>query len=958
LSSRFGYMKVRSLVSQVLLKIFGKWPMAAAYLPLAANLRVSFFCLALSALTASAQTQPQLSVIGVGQELRLSITGDPVTSYRVEASSDLHHWYPMATTIPSTGVFPAATNFEVSDQEFIFGGQKFYRAVPADAPLSATNSRPDIVVSDSWLTFYEGQSATCTVHLASAPSNTVAVQIYRTSGSTNITITSGASLLFGPTNWNIPQNVTVSASHDSDFQDTLATLTVASSNLAPALVRVRAVDSNVDDEFVGPFPSWKDLKRDFGAKGDGITNDTAALQNALNTLQPNSTNHVLYIPAGTYRITKTLDFSRISPNLVPAIMFIGEDPALTTILWDGATNGVMLIYGAWYSKMSRLTFDGAGKAKTAIAHDAPFSTHNEFSDMVFKDLSFGIEAGTPEGGGNAETAVERCLFQRCALAGISIQNPNSLDWFIWNSEFDDCGVGVCNTYGAGNFQVYESLFRRSTQADMSIGNTGYFSARNDTSIGSAAFFTSIPLASCGLITLQGNTVVQPTRVPLQLGDYGPVVLLDNWIGDYQGLVGNIEPSSAFFSMGNTFTVTNAIPGGFNGPGGIRLNDVVTNQRIPMLLPKLPGALPHSQRQIFDLPGPTNAAGIQAVINQAVASGSTRPVVHLPTGDYSIEQTITIPAGTDLQLIGDGDTTGLHWAGTGQGPMVHLAGPVRATLRDFYVFGPATNSLVDGIVIDNCDQPGGKVYFDQLDVSRSSKIGLLAQGLTNASTILSDFYHQDNQVSLRAVGGSAVSDYNPGAGQVSVFGGGSAANGVTYDVSNGGKLLVRDVWYEAGGTNSSPRFMVCTNSGWFTLNGAQTAVSQSTANIPVIEVSNFFGRITLLTTQFTFTKSTLSVDGNGTNTAVLLLATLDNTEPQFNAPQAQTSLLQSFETSDYQNYNPFIDTGSTDADFLKQMLGQTRSSRPRLLAPTPRGLTDVRFHRVFVGNARIGVGLSQ
>src|SRR5262249_37345621 len=160
---------------------------------------------------------------------------------------------------------------------------------------------------------------------------------------------------------------------------------------------------------------------------------------------------------------------------------------------------------------------------------------------------------------NAETAVERCRFIRCTQAGLSLQNPNSLDWFVWNTEFDDCGLGISNIYGAGNFHVYESLFRHSLLADMSIGNTGYFSARNNTSIGSAAFFTSTPVASCGLITLQGNTVVSPQGVPLQLGDYGPVVLLDNWIEDYQALAGNIEPSAGFFSLGNTFTVSNAIP---------------------------------------------------------------------------------------------------------------------------------------------------------------------------------------------------------------------------------------------------------------------------------------------------------------------------------------------------------------------------------------------------------------
>lgn len=36
-------------------------------------------------------------------------------------------------------------------------------------------------------------------------------------------------------------------------------------------------DNALGDEFVGPFASWADLKRDFGAVGDGVTDDTNAI---------------------------------------------------------------------------------------------------------------------------------------------------------------------------------------------------------------------------------------------------------------------------------------------------------------------------------------------------------------------------------------------------------------------------------------------------------------------------------------------------------------------------------------------------------------------------------------------------------------------------------------------------------------------------------------------------------
>ena len=72
-----------------------------------------------------------------------------------------------------------------------------------------------------------------------------------------------------------------------------------------------------DEEFVGPFPSWKNVKTDYGAVGDGKTDDTAAIQKGLDDLQLHKDSVVLYFPAGTYRITETVSTTRKQLRLLP-----------------------------------------------------------------------------------------------------------------------------------------------------------------------------------------------------------------------------------------------------------------------------------------------------------------------------------------------------------------------------------------------------------------------------------------------------------------------------------------------------------------------------------------------------------------------------------------------------------------------------------------------------------------
>src|SRR5438067_365417 len=91
------------------------------------------------------------------------------------------------------------------------------------------------------------------------------------------------------------------------------------------------------DEFLGPFATWDSVKTKYGARGDGLADDTEPLQRALNGLGRAGNGSVVFIPAGKYRITKTLQFTDRKN-----VGFIGEDPATTMILWGGAKGGKMM----------------------------------------------------------------------------------------------------------------------------------------------------------------------------------------------------------------------------------------------------------------------------------------------------------------------------------------------------------------------------------------------------------------------------------------------------------------------------------------------------------------------------------------------------------------------------------------------------------------------------------------
>ncbi|HUT37491.1 MAG TPA: glycosyl hydrolase family 28-related protein [Planctomycetota bacterium] len=78
-----------------------------------------------------------------------------------------------------------------------------------------------------------------------------------------------------------------------------------------------------------------DARRDFGAKGDGKADDTAAIQKAVDAARDHGRNAIAYLPTGSYILTDTL-------HITGADYVVGGSGFLSRLVWKGAEGGTMI----------------------------------------------------------------------------------------------------------------------------------------------------------------------------------------------------------------------------------------------------------------------------------------------------------------------------------------------------------------------------------------------------------------------------------------------------------------------------------------------------------------------------------------------------------------------------------------------------------------------------------------
>ena len=149
--------------------------------------------------------------------------------------------------------------------------------------------------------------------------------------------------------------------------------------------------------------------KNFGAKGDGTTDDTAAIQACINQVSgaDNTNVSTIYFPIGTYVISETLNYVGSVGNGIHMVGdFCTAIPEGTILLWNGGTgvaeDGYMMTtYGANQSLFENICWNGNNKAFTCLW-------------MHTNQYPIGPIGGSPSSG---------ITFRKCVFMNATGQNP-------------------------------------------------------------------------------------------------------------------------------------------------------------------------------------------------------------------------------------------------------------------------------------------------------------------------------------------------------------------------------------------------------------------------------------------------------------------------------------------------------------------------------------------------------
>lgn len=277
--------------------------------------------------------------------------------------------------------------------------------------------------------------------------------------------------------------------------------------------------------------------RDFGAIGDGVADDTAAIQAAIDSVNKLGT---VFFPKGTYKITDTLNIV-YSTDLWQAVNLIGVGNA-SVIDWRGG-NGKSMIYArgisgvGWYSKQYIEKLHLCGNAFTGD----PYSnvTAIQFGEAVQNVFS-----------GVCNFAVRDCLIRRTTI-GIAVFYESDDGIIDGNYIERFTGYGIYNYEGGGAVWITKNHISDGTTTSTGVYTSLSSGSIEQNVIQGSHFSDGVIVAGVG--AFRGEAVsIRNNYFESQLGGNNGIILY----GTYTAVIEN-----------NTFN-------GFPGANLIRLADGV------------------------------------------------------------------------------------------------------------------------------------------------------------------------------------------------------------------------------------------------------------------------------------------------------------------------------------------------------------------------------------------------
>jgi len=410
----------------------------------------------------------------------------------------------------------------------------------------------------------------------------------------------------------------------------------------------------------GGYAVYRNVK-DYGAKGDGVTDDTAAINNAISAggrcgrgcSSTTTTPAVVYFPAGTYLISSSIVdyyYTQLigNPNNVPVLKatavfsgfgLIDGDPYYTENLNWGSTN-------VFNRQIRNFIFDMTSipAATTATGIHWPTSQATSLQNLVFQMSSAAgtqhtglfCESGsaglvvdvTFNGGligaaiGNQQFTMRNLVFNNCVTA---ISMFWDWGWLFQGLSINNCQKGIDMSAGGTSGQEVGSVI----VLDSSITNTpvgiitSYTSSSSPPTAGSLILenvvLTNVPTAVVG----GGSTVLQGSSGSMTIAAWGQGhEYIPNGPISFQGsFTPNNRPAS-LLSGSNYYTQSKPQ---FNSLSASSFKSARSS-----------GATGNGQTD--------DTSALQAGINAATAAGQ---VFFLDSGTYRVTSTITIPPGAKI-----------------------------------------------------------------------------------------------------------------------------------------------------------------------------------------------------------------------------------------------------------------------------------------------------------------------